>query len=154
MKHYIISAIAIISFFAQNALAFPIENTGKTSISGSVIDSKTKEPLPAVTIYFPEIKSGALTDDDGNFSIQNLPMSRLTVQVSLIGYEAISKVVDLKSTNSIKFELSESITEISEIVITGQPGVIEQKRTPAPISVVPKTELLENTSTNIRNNFV
>ncbi len=149
MKHYIISAIAIISFFAQNALAFPIENTGKTSISGSVIDSKTKEPLPAVTIYFPEIKSGALTDDDGNFSIQNLPMSRLTVQVSLIGYEAISKVVDLKSTNSIKFELSESITEISEIVITGQPGVIEQKRTPAPISVVPKTELLENTSTNI-----
>lgn len=149
MKNYILSALAVLLLFAQNAVGLPIENSGKTSLSGSVTDLKTKEPLPAVTIYFPEIKTGALTDDEGHFDIQNLPMARLTIQVRLIGYESISKVVDLNNTQTINFELSESITEINEVVVTGQPGLIEQKRTPAPISVVPQTELLENTSTNI-----
>jgi iron complex outermembrane receptor protein len=149
MKTYIISISAFILLFIQTAFAVPPGNSGKTSLTGTVIDSKTQEPLPAATIYFPEIKTGALTDEQGKFNIQNLPTSRLTIQVSLIGYQAISRVIDLKNTDTTNFELNESVTEISEVVITGQPGLIEQKRTPAPISVVRKTELLENTSTNI-----
>ncbi|PTN08815.1 TonB-dependent receptor [Mangrovibacterium marinum] len=149
MKHSILTVLAVLFLLLRNTVALPIENTGKTSLSGSVLDAETREPLPAVTIYFPEIKTGTLTDEQGNFQLHNLPQARLTVQLSLIGYESISKMLDLKTINSVSFELSEAITEISEVVITGQPGLIEQKRTASPISVVPKTELLQNTSTNI-----
>ncbi|RKD91478.1 iron complex outermembrane receptor protein [Mangrovibacterium diazotrophicum] len=130
-------------------MALPSDSSSKTELSGKITDAKTQEALPAVTIYFPEIRVGALSDDQGNFSIKNLPASKLTVQISLIGYESITKVIDLRHISNMDFELSESVTEISEVVITGQPGLTEQKRTPAPIAVVPKTELLQNTSTNI-----
>ncbi len=130
-------------------MALPTETSIKTAFSGRITDAETNKPLPAATIYFPEIRVGALTNDQGNFEIKNLPASKLTIQISLIGYQSITKSVDLRQMTSMDFALSESVTEISEVVITGQPGLIEQKRTPALIVVVPHTALLQSSSTNI-----
>ncbi|WP_163709062.1 TonB-dependent receptor [Mangrovibacterium lignilyticum] len=148
MKYRIIT-ITFFLYFIHSAFALPTDTSSRTLLSGKITDSETREPLPAATIYFPELKIGALTDDEGNFEIKNLPASKLTIQISLIGYQSITQSVDLRQTTSINFELSESVTEISEVVITGQPGLIEQKRTPAPIAVVPHAALIEGASNNI-----
>ena len=149
MKSRFITNIFFFLLFTKSAFALPDDNVGKARLSGKVTDAKTHEPLPAVTLYFPEIKVGTLSDANGNFQLNNLPASRLVIQVSFVGYQSVTKSIDLSKVDTANFALSQSVTEISEVVITGQSGLLEQKRTPAPIEVVPHSVLLENASTNI-----
>jgi len=149
MQKNIVILTGIFIMLVQSLFALPGEKVSRAQLSGKVTDSKTNEPLPGVSIYFPDIKTGTQTKADGTYFIGNLPPARLLVQVSFIGYQAYTRQIDLAVTGNMNFALKESVTEISEVVITGQPGVTEQKRTPAPIEVVPRTQLLQNASTNI-----
>ena len=42
-----------------------------------------------------------------------------------------------------------SVKEMNEVVVTGHSQAGEKNRTPTPISIVSKTQLLQNSSTNI-----
>ena len=43
------------------------------TLSGKVYDADTKEALPGVVIYIPELKVSAVTDTAGHYKITNLP---------------------------------------------------------------------------------
>lgn len=139
----------ILLFISSQTMALPDTNSSNATLNGKVIDKATGESLPGVSVYLPDLKTGAQTDFNGNYSIHQLPATKVLVQVSFIGYKTLNKEVDLSSTKTQNFELEESVTEINEVVVTGQSSGVEQKRTPAPIELVPHTQMLQNTSTNI-----
>lgn len=127
-------------------------NTNKAptiTLSGNVKDRLTNEELIGVSIYFPALKQGTVTDEDGNYSISDLPAIKTTVQVSYIGHKTIVEDVDLATTHHLDFILDESNASINEVVVTALTGNSLIKRTPAPITMVPKQELLQTSSTNI-----
>jgi iron complex outermembrane receptor protein len=130
--------------FADNEYA-----AGKTTLSGKVTDSKTGETLPGVTIYIPDLKTGTLSNVDGTYTIENLPKTKVLVQVSYIGYKAIIVNIDLATTRTKDFELVESATELHEVVVTGTSNATEINRTPSPIISVPALQLLQTSATNI-----
>lgn len=119
------------------------------TLSGKIIDKKTSEPLAGVTVYLPEMKTGTVTDINGNYIIKNLSAVSLLIQVSYISYRTIFETVDLTSTTTVNFEMVYTATEINNVVITGVSKATEQKRTPASITVVPKSVIVQNTSSNI-----
>lgn len=136
--------IAIHSVVAQTS------NLAKNAgLSGKITDQDTGEPLPGVSIYFPSLSTGAQTNSKGMYSIHQLPATKLLVQVSFVGYKIQTAIIDLSTTNTRDFKLKKSVTEISEVVVTGQLGGIEHNRTPSPIEVVPRTKLLQSSSSNI-----
>ena len=55
---------AVAGIFLSHAQSF-------TSASGIVKDSITGEPLPFVSVYFDGSTIGAMTDDNGTFTLQN-----------------------------------------------------------------------------------
>ena len=57
--------------------------------------------------------------------------------------------MDLSATTSQDFALEHSITEVNEVVVTGVMRAVEQKRTPTPVSIIPKLVLIQSSSTNI-----
>lgn len=132
--------------------AMPVFASGrkaKTSLSGKITDKETKEGLPGVSVYFPDMKTGTLTKADGTYFIDNLPTSKVLVKVSMVGYASITESLDLAATTTRDFVMERSVTEITEVVITGLSQSTEQKRTPTPISVVSHEHLLQNGSSNI-----
>jgi len=129
--------IGFLNAFAQN------------SLTGKISDKLTGEPLIGASIYISELKKGALTDVDGIYKINNLSSSRILVQVNQAGYKTIIETIDLSQTSSKDFEMEVSIKEVNEVVVTGVSSASEKNRTPTPISVVGKTELLQTSSTNI-----
>lgn len=139
-----ISLIAVCSGFA-----LPYTNTSNASLSGKVTDKVSGELLPGVSIYFPDLKTGTLTKSDGTYFIDKLPATRLLVQVRFVGYKMLTEQIDLTVNQTLDFKLDISVTEISEVVVTGQSGGIENNRTPSPIAVVPRMEMLQNSSGNI-----
>ena len=81
--------------------------------------------------------------------IENLPQSKVLVQVSLIGYKLVIEKIDLAITAAMDFALEESVAELNEIVVTGLSQAAEKNRTPTPISTIPRLQLLQSSSTNI-----
>jgi iron complex outermembrane recepter protein len=148
MKLHDIIFILFFSLFIRYAYATPSE-LSKTSLSGKVTEEQTGEPIAGVIIYLPDLKVGAITDLVGHYQIDNLPQTTVLIQVSFVSYKTILENVDLRILSEKNFSLEYIATEVNEVVITGLSRAVEQKRTPAPISIVSKTSLLQNSSTNI-----
>jgi iron complex outermembrane recepter protein len=152
MKKTVFCWFGIILFLA-NILITPTlhasNSYGKTTLSGKITDQKTHESLPGVTIYIPDLISGTSSGIDGTYLIDNLPQTKVLVQVSFIGYKMIAVIIDLSTISVKDFELEESVTELNEIVVTGLSQAAEKNRTPTPISTIPKIQLLQSASSNI-----
>lgn len=103
--------------------------TGK-ALRGIVVDNASGETLPSVTItvlnsYPPK---GVISDEEGNFSIDNLPVGRYDIQASYIGYEPMTfREILISSAKEvfITIQLKENLNALQEIVI--EPKVNKQE---------------------------
>jgi len=149
MQQKIIFLIWINLLLISTGFASPSAKTTRTRLQGKVIDKISGEPLPGVSIYFPDLKTGTVTNNEGAYFIDKLPATRLLVLVRFIGYKMLTEQIDLAENQTLDFKLDISVTEISEVVVTGQSGGIENNRTPSPIAVIPRIQMLQNSSGNI-----
>ena len=63
-------------------LLFAVRVLAQTTITGTVSDAKTNEPLPFATVYVAGTTQGTLTDSTGRFRLANLPVGLLRLAVS------------------------------------------------------------------------
>ncbi|MTI22309.1 TonB-dependent receptor [Fulvivirga sp. RKSG066] len=106
--------------------------TGK--ISGQLVDSNTQEPLPYASVVVTKEEkqiNGTITQDDGSFKITNIPIGKYTVLISFVGYETISRSVELTpknpDVNLERIELTGGSQQLDEVVIAGERDLIENK---------------------------
>ena len=119
------------------------------SLSGNITDKKSGESLVGVTVYLPDLKTGTVTDINGHYELNKLPETKVLVQVSFLGYRTIIETIDLSNVSVKNFKMEYVATELNEVVVTGLSRATEQKRAPEPIMVIPSTDLMANSSTNI-----
>ena len=67
------------------------------SLSGHVIDSSTHIPMASASIYIPQLKLGAVTNQKGYYKIGSLPKGNYDVQVQAIGYSTIIRQVNISN---------------------------------------------------------
>ncbi|NVO09125.1 MAG: TonB-dependent receptor [Bacteroidales bacterium] len=118
-------------------------------ISGRITDQETGMGIPGVTIYIPDLKTGALSDTSGFYKISNLPLSKVIVQVSFVGYKTIVETIDLSITSTKNFVIQQVAAEMNEVVFTGISKATELKRNPIPIVSLERKQLQQNLNTNI-----
>lgn len=106
-------------------LLFTLISQAQTGrISGTVLDSKTGETLPGATIMIEGTNKGASADFDGKFSINNIPVGKVTLVVSYISYTSkkIASVNvlanDVTDVNIMLDPSSSQDLEMVEIVVT------------------------------------
>jgi outer membrane receptor protein involved in Fe transport len=102
--------------------------TGK--ITGKVTDSKDKFPLVGATVKIESSSMGAITDDNGEYTILNVDVGTYTVTVSYIGFDAqsVSDVrvsADLTTNVDFSLKLSGSAITTDEIQIVGKRNAIQ-----------------------------
>ena len=68
----------------------------QNSLTGTVTDVNNNLPLEQVSIYFPQLEKGAITDARGVYKISNLPSGSYKIVVSYIGYQTVSKSISTK----------------------------------------------------------
>lgn len=126
-------------------------NTGK--ISGKVLDARTKEPLVGVNITIPGTTTGAATNIDGEFTILNLTPNTYSLRASLLGYNPIlanNIKVSIDLTTRQDFELTETVVEQKEVVITAERPMIQKDMT-ATTAVVGKDLISQLAVTEVRD---
>ena len=119
------------------------------TLTGTVVDEVNGEPLVGVAVYLPLLKKGAHTDEVGKYKIDNLPEISTNIQLSYMGHQTITEIIDLKKSRHFDFRMKEENAMLEEVVITGINGNTLIKHTPAPVTVVTNQTLLQTSSTNI-----
>jgi hypothetical protein len=105
-----------------------------TRIKGTVLDSKTKAPLPFVNVVFKGANIGTTTDFDGNFEIET-QWGTPTIQASFVGYKTSSKKVELGSKQTINFLLKNDAIEMETFTVKADKKRYKNKENPAVILI-------------------
>ena len=92
MGKKILSLLACIVLSAGMALA------QNRVVTGTVIDAETGEPLPGASVKLQGTSTGAVTDNNGNFVLKNVPLSIKKVVVSFMGMETVEASIRNKMT--------------------------------------------------------
>lgn len=90
-------------------------------ISGLVVDSATRQPLAGVNVVVEGTRLGAVTRDDGTFTIVGVPAGSHTVRARRIGFSAVPMVVSVSdgATTSLSFALAKRAAELDQVVVVG-----------------------------------
>lgn len=121
----------------------------QNKLTGKVTDKNTGETIVGATVYFPDLKSGAISDSAGSYKFENLPKTVVIVQVIYLGYKTIVGKIDLSVTTLMNFSMEQTITEIGGVVVTGTSRTTEIRENPVPMAILDQKQLSENLNTNI-----
>ena len=128
IKILILSVIININLFCQ--------------INGKVIDSKTGEALVGANVLVKNSKIGTTTDKNGNFTINNINLSKFTIVASYISYLEDSVIVDMEHLKSnYILKLKPSFLKMNEIVTTSTRTSNYLKNAPVSTYVINSEEL-------------
>lgn len=97
-----------------------IAQTATQTLRGIVTDQQSKAPLTGAVVTLPDLNLGAVTNTDGSFSIPQVPLGRVRVQVSLMGYESQTipdVVMESGKETMLLPELLEKVQQAREIVV-------------------------------------
>lgn len=110
-----------------------------SKITGSVTDAATGEKLIGASVVITSLGTGAATNVEGMFSIENVQNGTFAVTVSYIGY--LSKTINIKIAGDVKvdFALQPSSVLLNETVVKSTRAVLRE--TPVAFSEVSGLEI-------------
>lgn len=118
-------------------------------IFGKITDASTQQPLAGATFYFPEIKLGTISNNEGNYKIENLKAGKYLVQISYQGFTTITETISILGMVEKNFQLQPSIAEQPEVIVTGVASAINAKKTAQSVVSIKKEELEATGATNL-----
>lgn len=93
----------------------------KYSLAGKVLDKKDDAAIAYATVYLPECGLWAITDDNGCFSIEQVPAGTVTLNVRSLGYvDSVLQLAVNKNMGGLVVHLQRSDLTIDEVVVTAQ----------------------------------
>ncbi|MCY4001391.1 MAG: TonB-dependent receptor [Bacteroidetes bacterium] len=139
-------------FFVLSCVLFifiPIQSTlAQLSVTGTVYDSETNEPLESVTIVVEGTLTGTSTSADGTFEL-SVPSEDAVLIVSFIGFVTQRLSVATDGTD-LNIQLVPSIEDIEGLVVVGTrrlPRLVTDSS--VPIDVISPRDLASTASTDI-----
>lgn len=112
MKRFLLMLISLPSLlFAQN-------NT--QNIRGVVTDKLSQTPLTGVVVQIASIQKSSSSDENGNFTLSNIPPDRYDISATFLGYKTIiipNVVVTSGKEVIIDIAMEESYKQIGEVLV-------------------------------------
>lgn len=108
---------------------------GRVTVSGTVTDKNTGEPLPSATVSIApssdkDAKKYTSTDLDGKFLFKSISYDSYVLEVTYVGYKSEEKrlkVTDNKDGYIVTFKLEENALMLGEVSVQGRATRAEQK---------------------------
>lgn len=130
--------IYCLRLFMYLMVMFPLCAFAQGTVSGTVTEASTGNPLPGANVVVKGTSNGTTTDFDGNFNI-NVNAFPATLVVSSVGFT--TQEINVNSAQSISVALEDGVA-LDEIVLVGSRStgrtVIDS---PVPVDVIDVVEL-------------
>ena len=115
-----------------------IDDKCEATIHGHVIDSRTKEHIPYITVTIDGTTIGTTTDATGHYTLYHVPVGRFKVSVSAIGYANQTKELDIKCGDDIllNFETTESQISLDAVVVSASRNETTRREAPSLVNIL------------------
>ena len=127
-------------------LLFPVAAMAQNGkIAGKVTDRETGEPLIGANVMIDGSDRGAATNINGEFVILNVPIGKVTLVASYIGYQQITlRDVLIKSNETVSadFQLPSEAFKVGEVEIIAEKPMVDKNVTNSKATVT--QEEIEN----------
>ncbi|HZH55323.1 MAG TPA: TonB-dependent receptor [Sphingobacteriaceae bacterium] len=119
----------------MSAIYVQAQETGK--ISGLITDHRG-EPIAGATITLERTATGTVTDEEGQFTLSQIPVGKYTMEIKAIGYQSIRKNLELTATKSLHVEetLHTDNLSMSEVVVSATRYGVSRKEAPVIVNVI------------------
>jgi hypothetical protein len=99
------------------------------TVRGRVTEAGSQRPVADVQITVVGTGSGALTGQNGQYTIANVPAGQHTIRVRRLGFTATEKAVTVSAGTPVEadFSITQSATQLQNLVVTGTAGAAERK---------------------------
>lgn len=111
----LISRLRIRLLIAAAALA--LHTAQGQTVSGTVVDRLTREPIVGATVIDAATRKGTVSDIDGRFAISTAALPA-TLRISFIGYKPQEAVVT-DAGRELAVSLEEEVNDLAEMVVVG-----------------------------------
>ena len=115
--------------------------TNPITISGVVKDKESGESLPFANVIVKDTNIGSITNEDGFFTLFNVPSDASTIQVQFMGYktEILTLTTELVNDKIIILMTPDS-NQLEEVVLSLDSGkeIIQMNKNVSQISLSPK----------------
>ena len=108
----IIQILILLVLFSFNSFS-----QERFTLNGYITDSESGESLIGATVFINEINSGTVTNPYGFYSI-TLDEGNYNIDFRYIGYNTISKEIDLSSNTKVDIELASSDIQLESVVVS------------------------------------
>lgn len=125
-KYFKVALTAVLICFSMATFALSAE---KGRLTGQVKDSSNNNFLKGVLVTSGEGQAKTVTSRDGSYSL-SLTAGKHTVTFNYLGYDPITKSVEIKSNESVKLDVGFEDTSymLGEIVVYGQASALNQQK--------------------------
>lgn len=113
MKKYFLSFLVLLCSLSFSAFA-------NGQLKGRVFNLKNNEAIPFATVVISETTKGAVTDDQGNFTIDNLDPGFYKLKITAVGYKTYfteSFRITIATGATISAPMEEDNVKLDEVVI-------------------------------------
>ena len=118
------------------------------SVSGTITDANTGEGLEGAAVVVQGTTIGALTNGDGNYSI-DLPDGATALVINYVGYKTLVETINGRTT--INVSLSEDFMQVDEVVVTAIGLESNKKAIGYSVQNVDAQDLVDSRETNLVN---
>lgn len=122
-----------------------------SSLTATIIDRESAEPLIGATLYISQLDLGVVTDIDGVATAADIPSGTYQLEISFIGYEELDTIVNINNGANLLFSLNQSTEELEEITIRATRSTRTIKRIPTRVEFIGGEELEEKAIMNAAN---
>ena len=133
---------AYANYPSSNELLTVTQQTGK--IKGTIVDSKTGEPVIGASVKVKGTKQAAVTDLNGEFELNT--HANATLQISYVGF----KETEVKASNGMKISLEEDTESLEEVVVVGY-GTQKKESLTGAMANIKGEKLKDITSATVEN---
>lgn len=109
----------IFLLFAHCVFATAALGQKKLTISGTIKDARNGEALVGATVVVKETRQGTNSNEYGFYSL-SLPAGSYTLEYNYLGYNLVSKQVELNENLKLNMELEEQKKELKEVKVTAE----------------------------------
>ncbi len=127
-KTKLTTTLTLIGLFCVNLIF------AQTTVSGSVSDSDSNDPIPGVNLIVQGTTEGTNSDIDGNFSFNTTQPFPFTLEVSSIGYG--SQFITVNSADQVLTILLKSGENLDEIIVSASRRPQKIQEAPASVSII------------------
>ena len=119
----------------------------EATIHGHVMDTRTNEHIPYITVVIDGTTVGTTTDATGHYTLYHAPVGKLKVTVSAVGYASQTKEVEVECGTDLllNFETTEEQISVDAIVVSANRNATKRSEAPTLVNIV-DSDLLNKVS--------